>query len=336
MLSTAQRNLPLNLKDINNHLYRKGRVDRMGHSASEAIITKLGNDGALFRSFVDGEGRLVGLLYTTPTARRLCQAFSTVLLADCTYKTNKYKLPCFHIVGFTASKSNFTAAVVFIQQETADWYQRALNAFNEIMGSLPIRVILTDREPALALAIQAVLPTVKQIYCLWHIEKNISTKCKSGLSNEEFTTFISDWKRWIVQAGTEEGLQEGIESLRSKYQANRQFEAIMEYIDHLLHDKERYVQVWTDKYLHLGQRNTSRAEGAHRALKDSLNQSNSDFFLVISRIQGFMRLQYTEVISKMEREHVRTSISAGRLFHTVRTSLLSVFAGYLLIMGFFV
>ncbi|CAD6587090.1 MAG: hypothetical protein TREMPRED_004658, partial [Tremellales sp. Tagirdzhanova-0007] len=69
-LSTAQPNLPLNLKDINNHVYRKGRVDRMEHSASEAIITKLGNDGALFRSFVDGEGRLVGLLYTTPTARR--------------------------------------------------------------------------------------------------------------------------------------------------------------------------------------------------------------------------------------------------------------------------
>ncbi len=169
-------------------------------------------------------------------------------MADCTYKTNKYKLPCFHIVGFTASNSNFTAAVVFMLRETTDWYERSLKAFLIIMGTLEIKVILTDREPALALALENCLPSVKQIYCLWHIEKNIATKCKGGLSKDEFSGFIDDWKKWIVQAGTEEGLEEGIEALRSKYQPKRQFETIMDYIDSLLHDRTRFVHAWTNQY----------------------------------------------------------------------------------------
>ena len=43
------------------------------------------------------------------------------------------EIPYFRIVGFTDSNSNNTAAVVFILQETAGWYQRSLIAFLAIM-----------------------------------------------------------------------------------------------------------------------------------------------------------------------------------------------------------
>ena len=205
-------------------------------------------------------------------------------------------------------------------RETVDWYERSLTAFLEIMTPLDIKVILTDREPALASAIRAIMPAVKQIYCLWHIEKNIVTNCKSGLSTDELTSFINDWKTSIVQAETVEGLGEGIESLRQKYQHQRQFEKSMEYADRLLLDKEYYVHAWTDQYCHLGQRNTSRVEGAHRALKDTLGRSNGDLVTVITRIKGYMVLEYTEVMRRMETERVRTSISTPRLFDAVRTT----------------
>ena len=261
----------------------------------------------------------MGLLYTTPPARALCQRFSTVLVADCTYKTNKYKLPCFHIVGFTASNSNFTAAVGFMLRETTDWYERSLTAFLEIMGPLSIKVFLTDREPALGTALRRVLPTIKQIFCLWHIEKNISANCKTGLSGDEFNEFVHDWKKWIVEAETEESLEEGIEGIRAKYQRKRQFETILDYIAMLLHDKESYCHAWTDQHLYLGQRNTSRVEGAHRALKDSLGGSTGDFVAVIQRVRGFMNTEYKEVVQKMETQRVRTALVADRLFDTVRT-----------------
>ena len=206
-------------------------------------------------------------------------------------------------------------------RETTDWYERSLTAFLAIKGPLEIKVILTDREPALATALEIVLPNVKQIYCIWHIEKNIATNCKNGLTKEEFSGIVDHWKKWIVQAATEEGLREGTEALRSKYQPKRQFETILDYIDNLLHDRTRYVHAWTDRHLHLGQRNTSRVEGAHRALKDTLNKSNSDLFMVITRISSYMKAEYTEVVNRMERERVKTSTAAGRLFDMVRTTV---------------
>ena len=262
-LSNAHPNLPLLQSDIKNYIYHKSQIDCTGHTASDAIIAKLSADGDLFQSFIDSEGRLIGLLYTTPTARSLCRRFSTVLLVDCTYKTNKHKFPCFRILGFTAANSYFTAAVVFMLRETTDWYERSLKAFLDIMGPgfVTPSVILSDREPALAQALVSVLPAVKHIFCLWHIEKNIATNCKTGLSNEEFNTFMWDWKNWIVGAESHVILADGILSLESKYKAKRQFASIMDYIDGLLHDRIRYVHAWIDLHLHLGQRNTSRVEG---------------------------------------------------------------------------
>ena len=42
--------------------------------------------------------------------------------------------------------------------------------------------------------------------------------------------------------------------------------------------------------------------------------------MVITRIKGYMRMEYTEVIRRMETERVRTSTTAARLFDTVRTA----------------
>ena len=72
-------------------------------------------------------------------------------------------------------------------------------------------MIPTDREAALTAALERALPPVKQIYCLWHIEKNIATNFNGWLSRDEFNSFMFDQKDWIVEAGTEEGLVEGID-----------------------------------------------------------------------------------------------------------------------------
>ena len=142
--------------------------------------------------------------------------------------------------------------------------------------------MLTNCELALATALAIVLPAVKHLYCLWHIEKNIA---KIGLTGDKFNNFMHDWKTSIVQAETEERLEEGINSLRSRCIVKPQFVKIMEYIDKLLHDKQSYVRAWTDQYCHLGPRNTSRIEGAHRAMKDTLNHSNGTLYTVIIEVQ---------------------------------------------------
>ena len=108
-------------------------------------------------------------------------------------------------------------------------------------------------------------------------------------------------------------LEEGINSLQSRYLVERQFAKIMEYIDKLLHNKQSYVHAWTNQYCHLGQRNTSRIEGAHCVMNDTLNHSNGKFYTVITHIRGDMTMEYKEVMREVEVERVRMSTTAGRL-----------------------
>ena len=191
-----------------------GREDRGGHSSAEAIVSRLSTQNELFRAFVDEKDQLVRIMYTTQTARQLTRRFSNPLVMDCTYKTSKERLPLLHIVGVTSTNRNFTSALIWLRDETTEWYERGLRAFREIMGDLELEVIITDREQALAYAIKRVWDgNVAQILCYWHLSKNITANCKSGLTNDEFDRFKNDWTGLIVDAATENALNEGVQRL---------------------------------------------------------------------------------------------------------------------------
>ena len=268
---------------------------------------------------MDGRDRLVGILYTTPKARQLTRRFSNPLLMDCTYKTTRERLACLHIVGITASNSNFTSAVIWMLTETSDWYERALRAYLHIMGLIQVQVILTDREEALATGITRVWDgQVAQIYCFWHITKNIATKCKQGLPKKDYEDFLSDWTEWIVNAVSQESMDKGVGMLRAKYSGRTRYDKILSYVIDLLGCKEEYVHAWTDQHLHHGNRNTSRGEAAHNALKTSLSHSKGNLYSAIHTIRSRLAVEYREVTAKIEQEVVRSSLGSASIFNAVR------------------
>ncbi|EIW65669.1 hypothetical protein TREMEDRAFT_19040, partial [Tremella mesenterica DSM 1558] len=98
-------------------------------------------------------------------------------------------LPMLHITGMTATNLTFTAAIAFINRETTDWYGVARKSFLDLIGPLKhrIQVVITDREVALANALQKYLPNAKQQYCTWHLRENIKHACdkKNCFEGEE-------------------------------------------------------------------------------------------------------------------------------------------------------
>ncbi|XP_028118210.1 uncharacterized protein LOC114315790 [Camellia sinensis] len=71
-------------------------------------------------------------------------------LLDGTYKTNRYQLPLFEIVGVTSTYMTFSVAITYLQTERVDNYAWVLQTLRDLMdnGVLP-EVIVTDRELAL-------------------------------------------------------------------------------------------------------------------------------------------------------------------------------------------
>ena len=117
---------------------------------------------------------------------------------DCTYKTNKYRLPLLHIVGMTSLNSQFSAGFCFLKEEKQKDYMWALSKLAAILTpETRPAVIVTDLEVSLMAAIDKIFPSSSHMMCTWHINKNIMSKCKRQLrraSNE--TCFFSSGIIW--------------------------------------------------------------------------------------------------------------------------------------------
>lgn len=66
---------------------------------------------------------------------------------DCTYKTNRYKIPLLEIIGLTPVGKNFLVAFVFMSNESENSYTYALHFVRDMFptGTYP-STIATGRE----------------------------------------------------------------------------------------------------------------------------------------------------------------------------------------------
>ena len=134
---------------------------------------------------------------------------------DCTYRTNKYRLPLLHILGCTNLQTFFSAGFCFLRNETQlDYYWAVTTFLHETRTPQP-RVFISDYEDALKSAVSQLLPRIPQLLCVWHINKNVQTKAQrewrdaNGKSKEEKeaianqrSKFIGRWNQ-IVYSKTE-------------------------------------------------------------------------------------------------------------------------------------
>ncbi|GKD29422.1 PKS-NRPS hybrid synthetase, partial [Tanacetum coccineum] len=98
----------------------------------------------------DSEGRITRLFIIHPLSLKLARIFSNVFVMDFTYKTNKYKMPLFDIIGVSCFNTSFYSGFVFLKKEDKDSYVWDLKVFKKFLGhaSQPA-VIISDRELAL-------------------------------------------------------------------------------------------------------------------------------------------------------------------------------------------
>ena len=316
--------------DIYRLAYRRRAGVRVGHTATEACIKKLIDQGELHKPFLNEDRQLMGLVYTTPTARALLHRFPTVLFMDCTYKTNRYSMPMLHIVGFTSTNQTYTVAVAFLLRESTEWYTVALEAFLHLTGAtkLPIKVVITDRETALINALALLLPDTYQLSCIWHLKENVKTHAKpcflpTDTDDDDYDWidalkgFRLNWMGQVVSAKTEEDIRKGMDALRSQYPGKR-YEPALDYVDGLLEIQERFVHMYIDQHTHLGQRGNSRLEGNHRALKLALRTHHGDMYLVIDALRDYFKLQWESIKQRVTLERTRTCISTTQFFDRVR------------------
>ena len=251
------------------------------------------------------------------------KSFPDILLLDCTYKTNRFKMPLLVMVRTSYLNTTFYLGFAFLAEEKEEDYTWALEQVRNIYNEFPLPgpgVVVTDRDIALLNALHTILPQSHTILCIWHINKNVLAKVNGCFqSEEERTTFMATWNQ-LLDAASEPDFERQWKSLQSKYQQGHKL--LIQYLDQTwLFYRNKIVKTWTNRLLHLGNTAISRVEGAHHKLKSSLQVSTGDLKTVVDKIQVLLTGQHSEF-------KIASEIARSRLPHMVNIPLFTALLGH--------
>ncbi|XP_073219499.1 protein FAR1-RELATED SEQUENCE 5-like [Cicer arietinum] len=97
---------------------------------------------------------------------------------DSTYKTCRYRMQLFEIIGVTSTEMTLCVGFAYLQFERVDNFMWALQMLKEHITGGEVEVIATDRDLALVNAHQYIFPKAANLLCLFHVCKNVKVKCK--------------------------------------------------------------------------------------------------------------------------------------------------------------
>ncbi|KAH8959681.1 hypothetical protein BDL97_06G089500 [Sphagnum fallax] len=128
-------------RDVYN-LKRQHKIEQLdGRTPMEALLSSLIKLDVPNTHCIDASGRLTRLAFTSTKAVQLTRRFGTVLTMDCTYKTNRFKMPLLHIVSFACTGATFTSAIAFLRVMRAgtedELHEKLVQIQTEWVGTQP-------------------------------------------------------------------------------------------------------------------------------------------------------------------------------------------------------
>lgn len=95
-------------------------------------------------------------------------------MGDATYKTNRFNIPLFNLIGSTPTKRTFQITAVFMNGERQENFHWIFGELLKIAEKEDIRLpnlIITDREQALISALSGYkqFKEIPHVLCQWHV-----------------------------------------------------------------------------------------------------------------------------------------------------------------------
>jgi hypothetical protein len=282
---TTTEELPLLTRDIYNIRHQQMRESLNGRTPIQALLSQLTADDFVSEFKLDAENHVTHLFFASHRALHLFMLYPEVLLLDCTYKTNRFGLPLLNMVGMSGVKLSFLVGCAFIQSEGEEDFRWVLECLLLHTNFSP-GIVVTDCDFALMNALQHVFPSSYHILCRWHVRRSVQSRCKSYFSSrrvsnrQNATSAQNDLVKDFMCGWDEVVFSEDVATFRIKWRKLqsdfRRERLLVDYLrDTWLPMKEHFMAPWVDEQLHFGATETSRVEGFHSVLKQTLSVSSS-------------------------------------------------------------
>jgi hypothetical protein len=313
-----------NLRTIYNARFSMRTEELAGRSPVDALLDNLQENSWIYHVEANESGNITGLFFAHPESVTLANQYNHVVVMDCTYKTNRFRMPLLHIIGMTSFNTTFTVGFCFLAMERFENYMWAMSKLSKVWknGCVP-NVIVTDRELALMNAIQQVFPLSTNILCIWHINKNILAYCKKHYEVQEtFDAFMQVWNV-LVSSTSEEDYEKQVLKLTRLLSDKPE---VLNYVTKtwLIH-KKHFVKAWTLNYPHFGSKTSSRAEGAHAFIKKFLQVSTGDLLTVFNKLKIALDHQIKAEMDRRSKETMHHLLTLPEIFTPV-SGKISLFA----------
>jgi MULE transposase domain len=313
---TGKRRLEITPKDLYNLAAKLLREQLGTRTPIQALVTDLEAAGMRPKYKTTSNGRVTHLFFIHPETLQLWKRHPDVMLMDCTYKTNKFRMPLLNIVFPTGLHTTIQLGLCFMSSEKEEDYKWALACLKAALtecGAPDPPIVVTDREKALMNALSEVFPNTTYLLCVWHVLKNVTKHCRRDFPRDEvpgalqaFQAFIRDWTE-LLHAPTEAVYYTRLEAFRANHP-----KTCTDYCEStwLTPYKELLVSAWIDQYAHFGHTETSRVEGAHACLKASIRVSTMDLYATFKRINAFWETQIELYDQAMEASKTKCPVRA--------------------------
>ncbi|XP_062011894.1 protein FAR1-RELATED SEQUENCE 5-like [Rosa rugosa] len=288
-VSNATKCLTMELGLVNIPTHQQISLLEVQSGGIENMAQREKNSFFNFKIEEDSENRIKHCFWADATSRRAYSFFGDVVIFDTTYNTNKYRLIFAPLLGVNHHGQTIMFGCAFLGDESTESFVWLLNTFLEAMpGRSPPKMIITDQDPAMKIAISQVLPNTFHRYCSWHIlnkfsEKIGAVKCneyyddfRSCVWNSEMTEeFDKKWKEVVEKSGlSDNGWLQSIYDIRASW-----------------------VPAYCNHIFSAGMSSSQRAESCHSFFKKYVDHKNSLLDFVIRFNRGLVHQRHQELVS---------------------------------------
>jgi hypothetical protein len=122
-LMRKDTNILIKPRDIYNIRVESTRKKLRNNTPLEFLRESLQNNDWRYTFKQDTKGHILFFMFAHPQSIQYTNQYNKVFLLDCTYKTNRYKMPLLHIIGLSPSNSSFSIAFCFMHNEQEESYK---------------------------------------------------------------------------------------------------------------------------------------------------------------------------------------------------------------------
>ncbi|XP_021763625.1 protein FAR1-RELATED SEQUENCE 5-like [Chenopodium quinoa] len=270
IMSTIAEQFPNDHLNI-RHIYNCRNDFRMEMSKGRGVVQQFLHLARVSKYIYwvtnDDHNILQHALMVHPIMVNILRTYPHVIGMDSTYKTNRYNMPFFEIVGVTPTNQNFLVGYVFMRDECTASYRWVLQRLRELIGfDKEPSVFISDRDLGLCAALRKVFPGTSHLLCLWHINGDVEAKVTKMFENKKVGVSFRAG-RWfkIVNATTQAEYDHALAAMQVRW---GKYPAVIQYVKRTwLCHKEKFVKFWTNQVLHFGNTTNCRVESQHSAVK---------------------------------------------------------------------